>query len=176
MRRTIAKFGPVMQLAYLPTDFDAAIRHWTETVGAGPFFLLENIALDDMRHLGEPTDAIFTLALGYWGDLQIELIRPENAAPSVYTGPYGVRDRLHHVCVLVDDIGEARATCEALRAKIVVEARVGEGGGVIYADPGGGPGNLVELLQPAPGTEALFAMMRDAARGWDGGKPVRRIG
>lgn len=50
--RDLARLGPVMQLAWLPQDFDAAIQHWTQVMGVGPFFLMENIALEDMRYLG----------------------------------------------------------------------------------------------------------------------------
>jgi len=67
----LARLGPVMQLAWLPEDFDAALEHWTKTMGVGPFFIMENIALADMRYMGEPTNAVFTLALSYWGDVQI---------------------------------------------------------------------------------------------------------
>lgn len=168
--------GAIMQLAYLPADFDAGVRHWTERMGAGPFFLIENIRLEEMRYRGRPTDAVFSIALGYWGDMQIELIRPENDAPSIYRGDYAVTDRLHHVCLLVDDIADARAVCAATQAEILVEAKVQGGGAVLYADPGGGPGSVVELLQPAPGTREVFAMIRDAARGWDGRDPLRRLG
>lgn len=173
--RSFAGLGPVMQLAFVPSDFDAALHHWTGTMGVGPFFLVENIRLEGMRYRGAPTDAVFSLALAYWGDVQIELIRPENDAPSIYTGPYGVKDRLHHVCILVDDIAEAYATCDATGAEILIEGSLGASR-VIYADPGGGPGSVVELLARAPEGPDLFALIRDAARGWDGSDPVRRLG
>ena len=174
--RGLAKLGPVMQLAWLPDDFDAALRHWTQTMGVGPFFFLENIKLEDMRYLGEPTDAVFSLALAYWGDVQIELIRPENDAPSIYNGEYAVRDRLHHVCLLVDDIADAYAACAEHGAKILVEGKVGESGRVIYADPGGGPGNVIEILQTQPGTAELFGMIKQAGIDWDGSDPLRKLG
>lgn len=174
--RTLASLGDVIQLAFVPSDFDMAVKHWTEVIGAGPFFLLPNVALPGGRYRGEASDPVFTMALGYWGDMQIELIRPENDAASIYRGDYGVRDRLHHVCVLVDSIDEARARCGEVGAEITFEAPVGDSGGVIYADPGGGPGNLVELLEPQAGTRELFAMMRDAAKGWDGSEPLRSLG
>lgn len=173
---SLASLGSVMQMAYVPSDFDAAVKHWTEVVGAGPFFLLPNVSLPGGRYRGEPSDPVFTMALGYWGDMQIELIRPENDAKSLYRGEYGVADVLHHVCILVDSIVEARAACEAAGAEIIFEAPVGDTGGVIYADPGTGPGNLVELLEPQAGTRELFAMMRDAAKGWDGKEPLRSLG
>ena len=175
-RETLAGLGEIMQLAFVPADFDAAVAHWTQVIGAGPFFLLPDVALPGGRYCGEPSDPVFTMALGYWGGMQIELIRPENDTPSIYRGEYGVTDRLHHVCVLVDSIAEARTRCAALGAEIVFEAPVGDSGGVIYADPGTGPGNLVELLEPQAGTRELFAMMRKAAVGWDGSEPLRRLG
>jgi hypothetical protein len=174
--RGLARLGPVMQLAWLPEDFDAALHHWTRVMGVGPFFLMENIALQDMRYLGQPTSAVFSLALAYWGDTQIELIRPENDAPSIYSGTYAVRDRLHHTCLLLDDIADAYAACAEHGAKILVEGKVGDSGHVIYADPGGGPGSVVEMLQPQPGTAELFGMMKQAAAGWDGSDPVRKLG
>ena len=78
-----------MQIAFVPEDFDAAITYWTEVMGVGPFFLIENIQLPDSRYLGEPNHCNFSIALAYWGDVQIELIRQENDAPSIYRGAKG---------------------------------------------------------------------------------------
>jgi methylmalonyl-CoA/ethylmalonyl-CoA epimerase len=170
----ISAIGPVMQIAFVPADFDAAIRHWTRMMGVGPFFLIENIALENMRYLGQPSDCVFTIALAYWGDMQIELIRQENDAPSIYLGCEG--GGLHHTCVLTDDISQARSTALNARATILVEAKVGDDGAVLYVDTGGDPGSIVEILQPASGSDALFAMVKNASVGWDGNDPVRRLG
>ncbi len=166
--------GPVMQIAFVPDDFDAALAHWTDVMGVGPFYLIENIQLEDMRYLGEPSNCVFTLALAYWGDMQIELIRQENDAPSIYRDAKG--GALHHMCILTGDIAEAKATALAAGCKLLVEAKVGDDGGVIYVDPGGGPGSIVEILQPATGSDALFSMIKAASVGWDGSEPVRRLG
>lgn len=173
---TIAQLGEVMQLAYLPSDFDAALEYWTQTMGVGPFFMLQNIQLGDMRYRGAPTEAVFSIALAYWGDIQIELIRAENDAPSLYTGEYAVTDRLHHVCIVVSSIEEARKVCAEAGAEVIVEGKVGEDGAVIYADFGGGPGHVVEILQPMSGSMDLFAMIKQAGIDWDGSEPLRVIG
>lgn len=177
VRRSIAGLGEVMQLAFVPADFDAALRHWTETMGAGPFFALEHVALEDLKYRGRPSDIDFSMALGYWGDIQIELIRQHNDAPSIYKAWRDEgREGLHHVCILTDDMDEARAVAAAAGAEVVQEGRLAGGGSVIYVDPGGGSGGLVEILQRTEGGQALFAMMREAARGWDGSAPLRRLG
>ena len=178
----LAELGAVMQMAYVPDDFDAALEHWTQTMGVGPFFLLEGIHLEGMKYCGEPTDATFDLALAYWGDMQIELIRPRDDHPSIYTGEYAnVGGGLHHVCILVDNIADAYAACERHGAKIVIEGNFGNSK-VIYADPGpekgGGPGSLIEMLQqdPDPGAPDLFGLIKAAGEGWDGSDPLRKLG
>lgn len=165
--------GDVIQMAYFPEDFDAALKYWIETVGVGPFFVMNDVRLRDMKYRGQPTDAVFSMAIGYWGDIQIELIKTDSDAPSLYAGEYAVRDRLHHVCVFVDSIEDARRACAQAGAEVIVEGKVGADGEVIYVDPGRGPGHVIEYLQPMSGTEGLFAMMKEAARNWDGTDPVR---
>ncbi|MET0546615.1 MAG: VOC family protein [Caulobacterales bacterium] len=173
----LSAIGPVMQIAFVPADFDAALRHWTTVMGVGPFFLIENIQLEDMRFLGQPSDCVFSIAIAYWGDMQVELIRQENDAPSLYNGDYARNGEvLHHTCVLTHDIAAARAIVDGAGAKVLVDAKVGADGHVLYVDTGAGPGSIVEILQPASGSDALFAMMREAARNWDGADPVRKLG
>jgi hypothetical protein len=58
---------------------------------------------------------------------------------------------------------------------VAQEGKLAGGGEVIYVDTGGGPGTMVEILEPGPGTAGFFAMMREAARGWDGADPLRTL-
>jgi hypothetical protein len=170
MPNGLAAWGVPMQLAFVPADIDKALQYWTGTFGAGPFFCLPRIRLLDTRYLGKPTDPEFSLWLGYWGDMQIELIQQHNDAPSIYRDVADDR-RLHHLCLLVDDFAAALAA--AGDAEPVQEALVSGGGQVAYVQPRFGP--LVELLKPAPGTDDLFRMMREAHREWDGRDPVRSL-
>ena len=173
----LANLGQIMQLAFVPADFDVALDYWTGVVGAGPFFALDHVKLEDLRYHGAPSDVDFSMVIGYWGDLQIELIRQHNDAPSIYKAWRDEgREGLHHVCILVDDMAKARAACAQAGAVIAQEGKVAGGGEVIYVDPGGGPGSLVEMLKPGPGTADFFEMMRQAARDWDGTAPLRRLG
>lgn len=172
----LSKLGEVMQLAFVPHDFEAAVQHWTQVMGVGPFFLMEGIHLEGMKYKGEPTDAVFDLALAYWGDIQIELIRPRDDHPSIYRGEYAdVNGGLHHVCILVDNIEEAYRVCGEQGADIVIEGTLGDSR-VIYVDPGKGPGSLVEILQQGEGGPDLFAMIKQAGLDWDGSEPLRSLG
>ena len=60
---------------------------------------------------------MFSIAIAYWGDVQIELIRAENDEPSINVGEYAVKDRLHHICIFVDSIEDARAALALVTAR-----------------------------------------------------------
>ena len=172
----IAQLGDVMQMAFIPRDFDASLRFWTETMGVGPFFLHEHAGLKDVLYRGQPTDVDFGVAIAYWGDVQVELVQQHNDAPSIYKEWLDAgHEGLHHVCIVVDDMEKARADCDAAGAVVVQEGRLSEGE-VIYVDVSGGPGPIIEIIKLPPAVLNGFAFMRQSARGWDGSDPVRRLG
>jgi len=172
----ITGLGEIMQMAFVPRDFDAALRFWTETMGVGPFFLSEHVRLQDVRYRGRPTDVDFGIAIAYWGDIQIELVQQHNEAPSIYKEWLDAgREGLHHVCLVVDSLEHARSVCAAAGARVIQEGKL-SGGEVIYVEPAEGHGPIVEIIQLPAAAQQAFAAMRAAARGWDGSEPVRRRG
>jgi hypothetical protein len=174
---SLAGLGPSIQNAFVPANFDAALDWWIKTMGVGPFFFMPQVKLDDLRYLGQPSDVQFDLAIGYWGDVQVELIRQTNDAPSIYKAwRDGEREGLHHTLTLVDDMENARALVSQVGGQVLQEGKVQGGGEVIYVDVGGGPGTMFEILKPGPGSREFFEMMRTAAKDWDGRDPVRRLG
>ena len=171
----ISSIGPIVQLAFVPEDFDAAIDYWTSTMGVGPFFWIESAGLENQRFNGQPSDVDFGLALAYWGDVQIELIKQHNDSSSIYkTAPY-TSSGLHHVCLMADDIIAAKKIALEAGGEVVFEADVPGGGGVFYADMGGQEG-LIEVLQAAPGSGGLFDMIKQAAKDWNGQEKFLSLG
>ena len=174
---SLAALGPIMQLSYCPADYDAALAYWIGMC-AGPFFEMAHVRLDNLKFRGKPSAIDFSMMLGYLGDIQIELIRQHNDAPSMYTEWRSEgREGVQHMCVLVDDIDEARRRAAQAGGTVVQEGTLPDGqGAVIYVDTGGGPGTVMEYLQIGAAGHAGFAVMRDAHRTWDGSDPIRGRG
>lgn len=171
----IAGLGTIFQLAYVPKDFDAALRYWTEAMGVGPFFRRSRLRFPGTLYRGQPTDPEFSVVIGYWGDTQIELIEQHDDAPSIYSAwRKAGHEGLHHVCIAVDDLAAARADCVA-RGMAVEQEIFWPNGGAIYVDTGGGPGTMVEMVQMNDEMRARFGRMREAARNWDGRDPLREV-
>jgi catechol 2,3-dioxygenase-like lactoylglutathione lyase family enzyme len=172
---TVASLGPVFQLGFVPRDFDAALAFWTGTMGVGPFYYIEHLPLVGTRYRGQPTAIDSSVALAYWGDLQIELLRQHDSTPSVYTEWLDAgREGVQHFCIAVDDMAAACGLLRGLGGVAVHEAAMEGAAEAAYFELPG-PGPMVEIARLAPQFDALFAFMRRTARQWDGSDPVRSV-
>ena len=98
---------------------------------------------------------------------------PHDKGPSVYRdGPQG--GALHHVCLLTDNIKQARSLLVRGGANILLEGGLDGGGAALYAEAQAGQ-PLIEVLQPGEHTLAAFASMKAAAADWDRREPLRRM-
>ena len=77
-------FGAVTQNGYVVQDIQAAMRHWIDVLGVGPWYYVERAPIVDFTYKGEPSAAEISIALANSGSLQIELIQQRNDAPSMY--------------------------------------------------------------------------------------------
>lgn len=171
-----AALGEIMQIAFVPADFDAALDHWTRVMGVGPFFVRESVPFESVKLDGHPIELRMSMALAYWGQVQIELVRLDDDGPSIFQEwRRGGQDGMHHVAILVDDM--ARALQIALAAGAVVRQEAvlpDQAGQAVYLETGGGAGTIIELIQLTPDRVAGFDALRSACANWDGSDPIRR--
>lgn len=103
--------GPAAQLGFVVRDVEAAIGHWVNVLGVGPFLYLENGTgrpPSTSFHRGKPVTVETRLAFGFMGDVQIELIEQVNDASSPYRDFFHQgREGLQHLGFWVDDHVEA---------------------------------------------------------------------
>src|ERR1700750_1332591 len=74
----------VIQMAYVVADLDAAIREWSSKLRVGPWFVREHLSCGESVYRGQPSRADVRLAMSFAGHMNMELIQPNNDAPSVY--------------------------------------------------------------------------------------------
>ena len=77
-------FGEPRQNGYVVRDVEAAMRHWSEVLGVGPWFYFEHVPIEAFHYRGELSPLQVSIALANSGALQIELIQPRNDVPSMY--------------------------------------------------------------------------------------------
>ncbi len=168
-------FGPVLQLAWVVRDLDEAMRRWIEQQGAGPFYVMRHCPVTNVRYRGAPGTVDMDVAIAQSGGVQVELIQQHDDRPSCYRDMYRQgQEGFHHICYLVDDLPAALAHFGRLGQSPAIE---GDFGNVkfAYVDTRPGIGCMTELVGRHPDIEAFFAMIAEAARGWDGRDPIRTI-
>jgi len=168
--------GSVIQLAFVPKDFDGALRFWIERMGVGPFYLLEHLPYQNVIYRGKPITVDATVALAYWNDLQIEIIKQHNdEVVSGYTEPGGIRgEGLHHVLVRSDDVDALHKSWLDSGATELMTGSVPGAGRFMYLDLGN-RGPHVELVHLEPRFWKLFDFMQRQAANWDGSDPIRQV-
>ena len=172
-----AHFGPIRQNGYVVRDMQAALRHWTEVLGVGPFFHFERVPIADFRYRGEPSPLEVSIALANWGDLQIELIQQRNEAPSMYRDFLSAgREGLQHVAVWTETMDAELDRLDAAGFRIGQSGRIGEGGRFVYLDTEAHPGTVVEVSEISGAKGRFFEHVRETAATWDGRDPVRSMG
>src|SRR5262245_31746221 len=62
-------FGDIVQNGYVVRDIAAAMRHWIEVLGVGPWFYIERLPAPDFTYKGQPSPVDVSLALANSGPL-----------------------------------------------------------------------------------------------------------
>lgn len=115
------QLGEPHHTAYVVEDIEATVDRLVGQLGAGPFFLVERVPLENLLSRGEPAEFVHNSAFGSCGDGVIELIEPISLAPARVDERFsGPRPRIHHVAYAVPatevaDFG-ARSTSVACRS------------------------------------------------------------
>jgi catechol 2,3-dioxygenase-like lactoylglutathione lyase family enzyme len=141
------------QVAYVVNDLDAAVKHWVDDLGIGPFtvYTLKSPGLKNCVYKGEATDFGLRHAMGWSGTTQIELVQPLHG-PSIFKDQLeSTGEGLNHIGCIVQDHPAAVADFLA-RGFTPLQSAAGFGaegdGAFAYFRPPFGAGTIVELISP----------------------------
>jgi hypothetical protein len=166
-------FGTIMQQGYIVEDVAATARQWAERLGVGPFYILDRIAMDQYYYRGVRTEVGLRLGFGYWGSIQIELIRPLSKTDTLYSR--ALREtpgQLNHCASVVEDL-DALIASHKLQGCVIQSGQMPTGLKFAYLEnylPGG---HHLELVQATDGALMAYAGMEKIAQRWDGKNPLR---
>lgn len=163
--------------AYVVDDIEATVERLASQLGAGPFFLVENVPLENVLSHGEPAEFVHNSAFGFCGGGAIELIEPTHLTPSRVEERFaGSRPRIHHVGYVVP-AGSVRGLRRKLEERDLPEylsSQLGDLDTTLH-DASALLGHDIEIHVDTGALHEFFGMVRDAAEGWDGSEPLRPV-
>jgi len=163
--------------AYVTDDIEATVNRLVDQLGAGPFFLIENVPLENLLSRGEPAEFVHNSAFGSCGGGVIELMETVSLAPArVEEGFSGPRPRIHHVAYAVapTEVAHLRSLLDERGLPQYLSARTGEVDNTFH-DASSVLGHDLEIHVDSQGLRDVFSMVSAAAEGWDGSKPLRPV-
>jgi methylmalonyl-CoA/ethylmalonyl-CoA epimerase len=148
------------QIAYVVPDLKTALGFFKDRLGVPKFLVLEDVKLQDQTYLGRPADLHQSIAFGWAGPVQIELIQPLSGTSSyseyLKKMPGG---GLQHIGLLVEDYDQGCAEMKQQGFELVQSGRNGETR-FGYFDTDRVIGTLTEIVFIAPAERAMFEKMR----------------
>jgi hypothetical protein len=167
--------GPVRQLGHIVRDLDRTIADWL-AIGIGPWFVIARDLPQEVTYRGEPCTTRISIALANTGDLQIELVQQTLAGPSIYTEFLAAgKEGLHQLAWWPADYDAALAAAGEAGWSPVWSS-VGSSTRFGYFETPASPTTVLELTESTPSMLGMSALVREAARDWDGTDPVRSLG
>lgn len=172
-----SQLGGPHHSGYVVDSIEATVERLVEQLGAGPFFLVENVPLENVLSRGEPAELAHDSAFGFCGGAPIELLEIQRAAPERVEARWsGPRPRIHHVAYVLP-----RAAAEDLRRSLdergapeYLSSQLDELE-MTFHDASGTLGHDLEVHVDNPGLRGFFEMVAGAAEEWDGSEPLRPV-
>ena len=168
-------FGPMRQLGYVVPDLGAALDHWVNHWGVGPFHVVDELVLEDFELDGAPSSPVtLSIALANSGVTQIELIQQLDDAPSLF-GRFLERTGggLQHWATWPDDYDAVLEAATERGLVVGQSGRTARGRFAYLSDPLV-PDTAVEIAEASAERSRSFGLIAQAADGWDGTDPIRR--
>ncbi len=152
--------GNVFQIGYVVPDVHAGVRFFKEKLGVPHFLVKEDIQGQEQTYRGKPGDFRHSIAFGYAGDVQIELIQSLSGA-STYSEflEQNPKGGVHHLGILSDDYHAGVADMTGRGFKLVQSGRNGETR-FAYFDVDHPIGTLMEIVCLAPAIKAAFERLK----------------
>jgi hypothetical protein len=161
----------LIQICFVVQDLATAMGDYHTSLGAGPWFVGPDPD-DEPRgtvYRGVPTALGARIALGYAGDLMIELVEPLAGSMSVFSDWLQERGPgLHHFGFGTHDFAQTLAALERDGRAPIFRSVTPRGARIAMFEAGIGHGALEEYIEFTPEGEAFYAFMRAATSAWDG--------
>jgi hypothetical protein len=171
------QLGEPHHYAYVVESIEETVNRLVDQLGAGPFFLIERVPVENVLSRGEPAEYVHNSAFGACGGGAIELMEPVSLAPErVEDRFFGSRPRIHHVAYVVPatEVADLRRSLDERGLSQYLSSQLGEAETTLH-DASAVLGHDIEIHADNKGLRDFFGMVSGAAEGWDGSERLRPV-
>jgi len=163
----------VFQNAFVVSDLMAGMKRWHEIQGAGPFYYAEMVfTAEEFSYRGKASPLNFGMALGYLGNIQIELVQLHDDTPCAFHDMYKRgQEGMHHIGIIAEDYDKTFARYD--KRYEVAQCGACMGMRFVHFDAREDFGCMVEIIESHPLVLTTRELTLTTSRDWDGRDPFR---
>jgi hypothetical protein len=166
--------GSILEICHVVRDMERAVAHWTEVLGAGPFYVFDVPPMPGQTNRGVPSAIGLRIGFGFSGGLLIELLQQLDDGPSVFREILQSRGEGFHHVLLRRDFDAGRTHLERHGYALAFSGALPGGERFALFDTTGGNGGFVELMDFTPASFGPVGKIHAAHLAWDGTSRPRR--
>ena len=162
--------GTIAQWGFVVRDLDAAIAHWAQVLGVGPFVrIADPIGGATLTYREAVTPARISVGFSYVGTTMIELLQPVDDHPSMFADFLaGGAEGLQHLAFWPDNLPATLAALQAAEYRVLSTiAPPVEAPNVFYLQAPALLGSVIELVAMTETRRTCYAAMRRIATSGD---------
>jgi methylmalonyl-CoA/ethylmalonyl-CoA epimerase len=165
----------IVHVGYSVASIPRTVDFLVQSLGAGPFFLMEDIRIPVLKDAdGRPIVWEHSAAFGQCGNVNIELQETDRLEPATAFGPtYERTEQFNHVAYLAEDLDAESERLEAMGLPMLFAGENGPHRSFLFDAPL--LGHTIEIHQDFPVFVEFRAEMIEAAKDWDGSDPLRPV-
>ena len=163
----------IIQVAFVVNDLELAAHKYIQTMGVGPFYIVDRPSIIDETYRGKSANVEFSTAITQAGDVQIEFVQQHCDSDSSYRdivkkGHSG----FHHIAIFAENFDEEMKRYSDNGNEIASSGRMGSmrfG----YVDTHNEIGAMTEVLEDVPFIRNYFSNLSRECSEWNGERPIR---
>lgn len=165
-----ARDNSIIQIAYTVPDIQEGMRHYSDLLHVGPWFLVGPFVPPKGIYRGAPTEMRVSLGIAFIDEVMIELIEQHDDKPSVFQETLRARGAhgFHHWAIGARDYEKTLGQYRSRGYPEAFSDFAPLGFRIVYFDTSRDLPGMLEVIEMNAAAEEGFYKMYHAAREWDG--------
>ena len=170
------KVCDLYKMAVVVKDCKKAAEQWADVMGAGPFILSRHVQFEEMKVHGKDISIDMDAAVGMWGDIEIELIQPNQGGEELFGSLEEGRGKFHHLTWVTENLEQETKRLEELGYPKVVDCKAGPAGlKSAWFDAQQFIGGMLEVYEWSDFLDQTADTLKEMRRSWDLIHPIAYV-
>jgi hypothetical protein len=165
MMNPIADSSAIFQLGFVTSNMEEMMALLKRDYAVPSFFVFPDIQFKGVVFLEQPIECQANVAIGYSGDMQVEIVEPLGGADIYAEFLKSHSNGLHHIGIRVSDFDQVLSSLNERGVRVIESGEIGEEVAIrfAFADTRDSIGVITEYVWISEAMDRVYARLRKRA-------------